>query len=97
MIDICWNVGLNILKFAQAEAANSNLLLAKFFSHITKLSRLAEELRNYNSPVTDQQLIMRTLHSLPPSYRTFQPSWLSVPVAYQTILNLVADTLKREK
>lgn len=74
-----------LLQFAQAAAANANLLLAKFFdykydkdhnvlSRITRLSSLAEELRNLNSPLTDQKLIMRILHSLPPSYRTFQSS-----------------------
>ncbi|XP_045024030.1 uncharacterized protein LOC123469143 [Daphnia magna] len=96
-----------LLQFAQAAAANANLLLAKFFdykydkehsvlSHITRLSSLAEELRNLNSPVTEQQLIMRTLHSLPPSYRPFQSSWLSVPIAEQTLLNLTSRLVTEE-
>ncbi|KZS19695.1 Uncharacterized protein APZ42_013788, partial [Daphnia magna] len=96
-----------LLQFAQAAAANANLLLAKFFdykydkdhsvlSHVTRLSSLAEELRNLNSPVTGQQLIMRTLHSLPPSYRPFQSSWLSVPAADQTLVNLTTRLVAEE-
>jgi hypothetical protein len=96
-----------LLQFAQAAAANANLLLEKFFdykydkdhnvlSHITRLSSLAEELRNLNSPVTDQQLIMRILHSLPPSYRPFQSSWLSVPAADKTLLNLTSRLVAEE-
>ncbi|KAI9549806.1 hypothetical protein GHT06_006776 [Daphnia sinensis] len=96
-----------LLQFAQAAAANANLLLGKFFyykydkehsvlSHITRLSSLAKELRNLNSPVTEQQLIMRTLYSLPPSYRPFQSSWLSVPVAEHTLLNLTSRLVAEE-
>ena len=121
-----------LLQFAQAAAANANLLLAKFFeykyekgtkqtyvlglyayctngvpvsnsmiehnvmSHIMRLTSMAEELRNLESPLTDQQLIMKILHSLPTSYRAFQSAWLSVPVREQTIQNLTTRLIGEE-
>jgi hypothetical protein len=121
-----------LLQFAQAAAANSNLLLAKFFeykyekgteptltlclyayctngvpvshsmidhnvmSHIMRLTSMAEELRNLDSPLTDQQLIMKILHSLPTSYRAFQSAWLSVPALEQTIQNLTTRLIGEE-
>ncbi|KAI9555904.1 hypothetical protein GHT06_018428 [Daphnia sinensis] len=96
-----------LLQFAQAAAANANLLLAKFFeykyekehnvmSHIMRLTSMAEELRNLESPLTEQQLTMKILHSLPTSYRAFQSAWLSVPAPEQTIQNLTARFIGEE-
>lgn len=57
---------------------------------------MAEELRNLESPLTEQQLIMKILHSLPTSYRAFQSAWLSVPVLEQTIQNLTTRLIGEE-
>ena len=65
-------------------------------SHIMRLTSMAEELRNLESPLTDQQLIMKILHSLPTSYRAFQSAWLSVPVREQTIQNLTTRLIGEE-
>ena len=65
-------------------------------SHIMRLTSIAEELRNLKSPLTEQQQIMKILHSLPTSYRAFQSAWLSVPVPEQTIQNLTARLIGEE-
>jgi hypothetical protein len=65
-------------------------------SHIIRLTSMAEELRNLESPLTDQQLIMKILHSLPKSYRALQSAWLSVPVLEQTIQNLTTRLIGEE-
>ncbi|XP_045032683.1 uncharacterized protein LOC123474536 [Daphnia magna] len=65
-------------------------------SHIMRLTSMAEELRNLESPLTEQQPIMKILHSLPTSYRAFQSAWLSVPALEQTIQNLTARLIGEE-
>lgn len=57
---------------------------------------MAEELRNIEANVTDQQVMMRILQSLPPSYNHFLSAWESVPVADQTIANLTARLILEE-
>ena len=47
-------------------------------------------------PIRSIRYIIRTLHSLPPSYRPFQSSWLSVPKADQTLLNLTSRLVAEE-
>ena len=48
---------------------------------------MAEELRNLNSAVSEQQ-VMKILATLPPSYRPLLSTRQSVPSAEQTIKNL---------
>ncbi|KZR97927.1 Uncharacterized protein APZ42_006938, partial [Daphnia magna] len=55
-----------------------------------------EELRNLESPLTEQQPIIKILHSLPTSYRAFQSAWLSVPALKQTIQNLTTRLIGEE-
>ena len=65
-------------------------------SHLSTLNGMAEELRNLGSPVTEQQLVMKSVSSLPPSLRNFQSNWLSVPPALQTMQLLTERLLSEE-
>lgn len=65
-------------------------------SHITTLSGMAEELRNLGAPVSEQQLVMRTVYTLPPSFRNFQSSWMDVPPAEQSMQRLTNRLLSEE-
>ena len=38
-------------------------------------TNLAEELRNLESPVTEQQLVVKIIQTLPPSFRSFRSAW----------------------
>lgn len=96
-----------ILQYAQAAAINANLVTAKFFDyrynpahrvmdHITKFTNMAEELRNLQAPVTEQQVIVRIISTLPPSFRSFRSAWQSIPIAEQTIPNLTTRLVGEE-
>jgi hypothetical protein len=65
-------------------------------SHVNRVRTMAEELRNLNSAVSEQQVVMKILATLPPSYRPFLSAWQSVPPAEQTIDNLTTRLVGEE-
>ena len=65
-------------------------------SHVNRIRTMAEELRNLNSAVSEQQVVMKILATLPPSYRPFLSAWQSVPPAEQTIDNLTTRLVGEE-
>lgn len=92
-------ISKKLFTFEMEDSLRSNsgpLVEHSVLSHITRLSSLAEKLRNLISSFTEQPLIKRTLHSLTSSYRPFQSSWLSDPVVEQTLLNLASRIVAEE-
>ena len=65
-------------------------------THLTTISSMAEDLRNLGSPIPEQQLLMKALLTLPPSYRGLQSNWLGVPLHEQTMANLTTRLLSEE-
>jgi hypothetical protein len=65
-------------------------------SHVNRVRTIDEELRNLNSAVSEQQVVMKILATLPPSYRPFLSAWQSVPLAEQTIDNLTTRLVGEE-
>ena len=64
--------------------------------HLTAFTSMAEDLRNLGSAVTEQQLLMKTLYTLPPSYRGLMSYWLGVAPADQTLANFTTRLLAEE-
>lgn len=72
-------------------------------SHVNRVWKTAtqrrttkRELRNRNSAVSEQQVVMKFLATLPPSYRHFLSAWQSVPPAEKTIDNLTTRLVGEE-
>jgi hypothetical protein len=57
---------------------------------------MEEKLRNLESLLIKQQLIIKILHSLLTSYRAFQSAWQSVTVPQQRIQNLTVRLIGEE-
>lgn len=57
---------------------------------------MADELRNLNFPMAEQQVIMKILQTIPPSLRPFLSAWQSVPPGEQTINNLTTRPIGEE-
>lgn len=57
---------------------------------------MAEELGNLNSAVSEQQVVMKILATLPQSYRIFLSAWQSVPPVEKTIDNLTTRLVGEE-
>jgi len=64
--------------------------------HLTAFTSMSEDLRNLGSAVTEQQLLMKTLYTLPPSYRGLMSYWLGVAPADQTLANFTTRLLAEE-
>jgi hypothetical protein len=65
-------------------------------SHITTLSDITEEFHNLGSPVTEQQLIMKTLHALPPSFTCCQSTLPILLVVDKTMVNITNRLIAEE-
>jgi hypothetical protein len=64
--------------------------------HVAVYTNLAEELRNLESPVTEQQLVVKIIQTLPPSFRSFRSAWGNLPRNEQTIANLTPRLVNEE-
>jgi hypothetical protein len=64
--------------------------------HVAVYTNLAEEPRNLESPVTEQQLVVKIIQTLPPSFRSFRSAWDNLPRNEQTIANLTPRLVNEE-
>ncbi len=62
----------------------------------TESETVAGKLRNLNSPIAEQQVIMTILQTITRSYRPFLSAWQSVPPAEHTINNLTTRLVGEE-
>lgn len=95
------------LQYAEVSVANASLLLGKFHqykmdpdhsivAHINRMRMMAEELKSVGINVSELELLVRIIQTLPPSYRYFISAWESVQPAQQTLANLTARLITEE-
>ena len=86
---------------------NSTLLIERFFNckcnpnhkvlyHITTYCYMAEELRNAHPPVSELQLTVKIIVTLPPSFWSFCSTWYGLPLDQQTVIKLTPRLVSEE-
>lgn len=64
--------------------------------HISKVERLAQQLKESGENISDMALMTKILSTLPSKYRTLRQAWMSLDPKQQTIHNLTARLLDEE-
>ena len=54
-------------------------------NHITVIQTLANQLKDIGSAIDDQQLMMKIVCNLPPSFQHFAAAWDNVPDEDKTV------------